>query len=162
MSPFFRSCLLSSCDFNITPKNTILVASYHCDELSILQCHSFCIFISLLLFSCKLYDAVLQLKRIALAFFSFSTTHSKTAKNTPAIKDKHLIKKKARLPRTVNQFFIIWGYCAEAGNEWRGPSPRPSALATQLRRNVAAVASRWRHCVRFDGPGIRTSGLPHL
>ena len=29
-----------------------------------------------------------------------------------------------------------------------GPSPRHSAWATQLRTNVPAVASRWRHCVR--------------
>ena len=32
-------------------------------------------------------------------------------------------------------------HCADACNEWWGPSPRLSALATQLRRNVAAVAS---------------------
>ena len=25
--------------------------------------------------------------------------------------------------------------------------------AAELRRNVAAVASRWRHCVRFDWSG---------
>ena len=43
---------------------------------------------------------------------------------------------------------------AEACNEWRGPSPRLSAWATQLRRNVAAVASRWRHCADLTGPGI--------
>ena len=29
-----------------------------------------------------------------------------------------------------------------------------SARATQLRRNVATVTSRLRHCVRFDRPGI--------
>ena len=45
-------------------------------------------------------------------------------------------------------------YCAEACNELRGPSPRLSAWATQLRRNVATVASRWRHCVDLTGPGI--------
>ena len=39
-------------------------------------------------------------------------------------------------------------------DELRGPSPRLSAWATQLRRNVAAVASRWRHCVDLTGPGI--------
>ena len=44
-------------------------------------------------------------------------------------------------------------YYAEACNELRGPSPRLSAWATQLRRNVATVAGRWRHCVRFDRPG---------
>ena len=45
-------------------------------------------------------------------------------------------------------------YYAEACNEWRGPSPRLSAWATQLRRNVSAVASRWRHCADLTGPGI--------
>ena len=45
-------------------------------------------------------------------------------------------------------------YYAEACNELRGPSPRLSAWATQLRRNVATVASRWRHCADLTGPGI--------
>ena len=45
-------------------------------------------------------------------------------------------------------------YYAEACNEWRGPSPQLSAWASQLRRNVAAVASRWRFCARFTGMGI--------
>ena len=45
-------------------------------------------------------------------------------------------------------------YYAEACNEWRGPSPRLSAWATQLRRNVATVANRWRHCADLTGPGI--------
>ena len=45
-------------------------------------------------------------------------------------------------------------YYAEACNEWRGPSPRLSAWATQLRKNVATVASRWRHCADLTGPGI--------
>ena len=53
---------------------------------------------------------------------------------------------------------------AEACNELRGPSPRLSALATQLRRNVATMASRWRHCAHLTGPGIepqtsRTDGV---
>ena len=50
-------------------------------------------------------------------------------------------------------------YYAEACNEWRGPSQRLGAWATQLRRNVATVTSRWRHCVDLTGPGIepRTS-----
>ena len=43
---------------------------------------------------------------------------------------------------------------AEACNELQGPSPRLSAWATQLRRNVATVASRWRHCADLTGPGI--------
>ena len=29
-----------------------------------------------------------------------------------------------------------------------------------LRTNVAVMASHWQHCVWFDGPEIRTSGLP--
>ena len=36
-----------------------------------------------------------------------------------------------------------------------------SAWATQLQRNIPAVASRWRHCVLFDWPGIQTQDLPH-
>ena len=40
-------------------------------------------------------------------------------------------------------------YYAEACDEWRSLSPLLSVWATQLRRNVAAVASRWRHCVPF-------------
>ena len=44
-------------------------------------------------------------------------------------------------------------------NEWRGPSPRLSAWATQLRRHVAAVASRRRHSDPFDRPGNRTPNL---
>ena len=47
-------------------------------------------------------------------------------------------------------------YYAEACNELRGPSPRLSAWATQLRRDVATVASRWRHCVDLTGPGIES------
>ena len=45
-------------------------------------------------------------------------------------------------------------YYAEACNELRGPSPRLSAWATQLRRNVATAVSRWRHCVDLTSPGI--------
>ena len=45
-------------------------------------------------------------------------------------------------------------YYAEACNELRGSSPRLRAWATQLRRNVATVASRWRHCADLTGPGI--------
>ena len=50
-------------------------------------------------------------------------------------------------------------YCVEACNKWGGLSPRLSAWATQLRRNVAAVACRWRRCVRFDRPRIRTTNI---
>ena len=49
---------------------------------------------------------------------------------------------------------LHWPYYAEACNELRGPSPRLSAWATQLRRNVATMASRWRHCADLTGPGI--------
>ena len=45
-------------------------------------------------------------------------------------------------------------YYAEACDELRGPSPRLSAWATQLRRNVTTVAGRWPHCVDLTGPGI--------
>ena len=45
-------------------------------------------------------------------------------------------------------------YYAEACNKLRGPSPQLSAWATQLQRNVAMVASRWRHCVDLTGPGV--------
>ena len=34
-----------------------------------------------------------------------------------------------------------------------GASDRPIDWTTQIRRNVAAVASRWLPCVRFDRPG---------
>ena len=63
----------------------------------------------------------------------------------------------------VNQIFSMAysRYYAEACNEWRGPFSRLCAWATQLRRNVAAVVSRLRHCVRFDRPGIRTLDFPH-
>ena len=47
-------------------------------------------------------------------------------------------------------------YYAQACNQWRGPSPRHSAWVTQLRKNVAVVASSWRHCVLFNQPGTRT------
>ena len=45
-------------------------------------------------------------------------------------------------------------YYAEACNELRCSSPRLSARATQLRRIVATVASRWRHCVDLTVLGI--------
>ena len=45
-----------------------------------------------------------------------------------------------------------------------GPHLRGSALPTaytafELRGNVAAVASHWRHCVLFDRPGNRNLDL---
>ena len=46
-------------------------------------------------------------------------------------------------------------YYAEACKEWRSPSLRLRAgKAAQLRRNIATVASRWRHCANMTGPGI--------
>ena len=45
-------------------------------------------------------------------------------------------------------------YYAEACDEWRGPSLRLSAWAKQLRRNIATVASRWRHCGDLTDPGM--------
>ena len=47
-------------------------------------------------------------------------------------------------------------YYAEACNELRGPSPRLSAWATQLRRNVATVTSRWQRCADLTGPGTES------
>ena len=52
------------------------------------------------------------------------------------------------------EFSLYSSYYVEACNEWRGPSPRLSVWATQLRRNIAAVASRWRHCVDLTGSEV--------
>ena len=65
-------------------------------------------------------------------------------------------------PRGKNFVWALWLvksslyslYYAEACNELRGPSPRLSAWATQLRRIVATVASRWRQCDDLTDPGI--------
>ena len=66
-----------------------------------------------------------------------------------------LMKKKFDLSDYIKiKFFLYSRYCAEACNEWRGPSPRLSAWATHLRRNVAAVASRWRRCADLTDPGF--------
>ena len=56
----------------------------------------------------------------------------------------------------TNQIFITLAILRRsATNEWRGPTPPLSAWATQLRRNIAAVASRWRHVVSdLAVPGI--------
>ena len=58
------------------------------------------------------------------------------------------------LYKSKNQIFIILAVLqySEACNEWRGPFRRLSAWATQLRRNVAAVAGRWRHCADLIDP----------
>ena len=37
---------------------------------------------------------------------------------------------------------------------WDDPSPHLSAWATQLRKNIAALARCWQYCVRFDWTGI--------
>ena len=52
--------------------------------------------------------------------------------------------------KTKIKFSLYSRHYAEACNERRDRSPRLSAGATQLRRSVPAVASRWRHFVRFD------------
>ena len=44
------------------------------------------------------------------------------------------------LPETCALHSLHSQYYAEACNEWRDPSPRLSAWATQLRRNAAAAA----------------------
>ena len=49
--------------------------------------------------------------------------------------------------------FIKLAVVLQSRTEWRGPTPRLHAWTTQLRRNVAAVESRWLLCVRFDRPG---------
>ena len=43
--------------------------------------------------------------------------------------------------------FIKFVVVPKRGSEWQGLTSRLSAWATQLQRNVAAVASRWLHCV---------------
>ena len=59
-----------------------------------------------------------------------------------------LIKSNLDYTRSI-KFVVV----SKRGSEWRGSTPGLSAWATQLQRNVAAVASRWLHCVRFDRPG---------
>ena len=48
-------------------------------------------------------------------------------------------------------------YYSKECNEWRSPSLRLSAWATQLQRKVAAVTSRWRFCVQLDAAGNPTT-----
>ena len=67
-----------------------------------------------------------------------------------------LCKLSLALSSTSNKPSLYSPYYAEACNELRGPSPRLSTWVTQLRRNVATVASRWRHCVDLTGPGIES------
>ena len=49
--------------------------------------------------------------------------------------------------------FITLAVVPKRGNEWRDPTPRLSAWTAQLQKYVAAVTSRWRHCVQFDRLG---------
>ena len=50
----------------------------------------------------------------------------------------------------IKSLLYSW-YYAESCNEWRSPSPRLSAWATQLQKIVAAVASRKRHWADLIG-----------
>ena len=56
------------------------------------------------------------------------------------------VKKKSKIKPALSS-----RYYAEACNEWR---IHLCCLAPGLHRNIAAIASRWRHCVRSDRPGI--------
>ena len=58
------------------------------------------------------------------------------------------------------KFSLCSRYSVEAYKEWRGPSPRRSVWATQLRRNITAVTIRWRHCVQYNPLANRTHDLP--
>ena len=49
----------------------------------------------------------------------------------------------------------------ESRQRLAGPSPQISAWTTQLRRDLAAVANRWRRCVQFDRSGNRTPDFLH-
>ena len=63
----------------------------------------------------------------------------------------------------INSYHLLYTRCntPKRVTSLRGPSPRHCARATSFfRRNVAAVASRWQHCVRFDRPEIKTPDLP--
>ena len=55
--------------------------------------------------------------------------------------------------------FITLAVVPKRGSEWWGTTPRLSAWATQVQRNVTAAASHWLHYVRFDRPGNRTPNL---
>ena len=56
---------------------------------------------------------------------------------------------------------IKFAVVPKRSSERRSPTSRFSVWATQLRRNVAAVANRRLHCVRSDRPGNRISKLSH-
>ena len=70
---------------------------------------------------------------------------------------KSIQKQEKKSPKTNQIKSLLYSpYYAEACNELRGPSPLLSAWAARLRRNVAAVANRWRYCANLTGPGIET------
>ena len=79
---------------------------------------------------------------VGVAFMHIIVSFMKVGSNS---KSAHMLQIKSSLYSR---------YYAEACNEWRGRSPPRSAWATQLRRNIAAVTSRWRHCADLTGPGI--------
>ena len=80
--------------------------------------------------------------------YAHSTTHS----TEYTLKVKSCIHQDPLIHFKISSLYSP--YYAEACSELRGPSPRLSTWATQLRRNVATVASRWRHCVDLTSPGI--------
>ena len=55
--------------------------------------------------------------------------------------DSHVTKHLEFNITTASNLHYLERYYAEACNEWRGPSPRLSGRATQLRRNIATVAT---------------------
>ena len=75
---------------------------------------------------------------------------------------------KNKLPKTectwsygISNQSSLYSRCyAETCNEWRAFSAA-WRMATQLRRNIAAVASRWLHCVDLTGVGMESRDLPH-
>ena len=71
---------------------------------------------------------------------------------------KHINTKYFATKRNENLGYFR--YDAEACNKCLGMI-RLSAWATNLRRNITAVASRWRRCVQFDRRGNRSIDLPH-
>ena len=76
-------------------------------------------------------------------------------KQTP---NKHL---KAQI-KSIKSFLSTCCITPKRVTSWRGPS-LPHCTCEQLgffRRNAAAVASRWQHCVQFDRPEVWNSDLP--
>ena len=82
-------------------------------------------------------------KNLPLKFFSVNTVHDVEAWNLKIISS-------------------LYSRCyTQACNKLRTHLRGFSAWAAQLRRNIAAVESRWRDYVRFDRPGNRIPDLPH-